>query len=156
MYWRLKYVCVFVGEHFWCFLFDTFSIQRPFVIYLSSWRHVCHTGSHLWSFRQPMMSCTLLQRQEAFGSLPLKSGKHAWTLVQVWSLQCHFVLSYIAAVEVWNISLLFHLGNVIFYNTSESKNLRSLCWMAAVIWKKIQNQIYHLFSASKNTRISTD
>lgn len=86
-------VYVFVGEHFWCFLFDTCTHCSPFVIYLSSFRHVKldHTSD-------PSEN---LQRQVIFGGLPLKSGKQAWKLVQIWSLQCDFVLSCIAAMEVW-------------------------------------------------------
>lgn len=107
---------------------------------------ICLVGdtSHLWSFREPVISCTLLQGQETLGSLSLKSGKQAWTLVEVWSLQCDFCAilyschgSLASCSSDYLFILLFHLGIFVFFNNiSESKILRRLCWMAAVIWKE--------------------
>lgn len=83
-------MCVFVGENFWCFVFDTHVHYSEFFICMSNFRprHITIVSLQ----RMCGQSYTYVQRQVAFGGLPLKSGG-AWKLVQIQSLQGDLVFS---------------------------------------------------------------
>lgn len=112
---------------------------------------MCETRSHLWSFRQ------LAKAGDFWWSSPKKwetcmevgadLEPAIWFYLILYS--CHGSLASRSLDHFFIV--LFHLGNLVFYNTSESKNLRKLCWMAAVICEKIRMK-FTFFSQQARTQ----
>lgn len=157
MYWRLKYVCVFVGEHFWCFLSDTCSHHSPFVIYLSSLRQVTPV-----ILRKTCDQLYFTAKVRDFWQSSLKKWETCMDIgagleSAVWFLSCNSCHGSLASCSLaYFFILLFHLGNLCFITLVKAKISGGCAEWLQLFGKKNQNEIYLLFSASKNTRISTD
>lgn len=90
-------MCVYLWES----LSGAFYLIHVVIIAHLSFICLVSDTSHLRSFRESVITYTLLQRQEIFGNLPLKNGKHAWTLLQVGACNVILCYPYIATMEVW-------------------------------------------------------
>lgn len=144
-----------MGEHFWCFLFDTCSHQSPFVIYLSSWRHVTpvilqRTCDQLYfSARARDFWQSSLKKWETGMDIGAGLEPAVWFCVILYS--CH------GSLASWSLDysfIYYFTWETCFFKnkTSESKKSQEAVLNGCSYLKKNQNEIYLLFFQQARTQ----